>query len=161
MTIWSGAVPNMAATFSLMPLISSPSADFAGVRSFTSSATMAAPAESPTNRTPSGPNASGPADFSCAFPVCIVLAPNARNAAQQSASEDFTIVTIVASEGKFVVTLPQQGRPWSRSRPLSDGRNSRLMRLQFANQSKYRIALLDRHLDLLGATRGHVDGNCD
>src|SRR3954471_4965963 len=48
-------------------------------------ATMAAACESPTNRTPSGPKAIGPADFSWALPACMlaVEAPKARNAAQQ------------------------------------------------------------------------------
>src|SRR4051812_4147398 len=45
---------------------------------------MAAPAESPTNRTPSGPMARAPADLSAALPVCMVVAPKANTAAQQA-----------------------------------------------------------------------------
>src|SRR5258706_15519845 len=74
----------MAAIFSLMPLISSPPADLAGLLSSTSRATMAAPVESPTKRIPSGPMASAPADLSSTLPVCILIpAAKERTAAQQ------------------------------------------------------------------------------
>src|SRR6478736_3481060 len=45
-----------------------------GVRSAVSSATTAPPMESPTNSTPSGPNASAPADFNSALPGVSVAA---------------------------------------------------------------------------------------
>src|SRR5262245_60806706 len=45
-----------------------------GVRSAVSRATTAPPIESPTNSTPSGPNASAPADFSSTLPGVSVAA---------------------------------------------------------------------------------------
>src|ERR1700691_3741165 len=71
-----------------MPLISMAAADCAALLSLVSMATMAAPVESPTKRTPFGPKASGPADLSGALPVVspAMLALNARAAVRQSAA---------------------------------------------------------------------------
>src|SRR5207253_1950271 len=66
-------------------------------------ATMAAACESPTNRTPSGPKAIGPADFSWALPACMlaVEAPKARNAAQQRPAAKWN-----SEDESFTVTVP-------------------------------------------------------
>src|ERR1700675_668519 len=86
--IWSLDVPSSAATFSLIPLTSIGAAERAALLSLVSMATRAAPAESPTKRTPSGPNAIGPADLSGALPVVrpAMLALKARAAVRQSAA---------------------------------------------------------------------------
>src|SRR5260370_21195341 len=70
-----------------MPAISVLRRERAGVRSSESSATIEAFAESPTNRMPSGPKASGPADLSSALPgVRVELAPNARAVVRDNAT---------------------------------------------------------------------------
>src|SRR6202161_1196171 len=71
-----------------MPLMSIGAADFMVLLSRVSMATMAAAAESPTKRTPSGPKASGPAGLSSALPVVRpgMLALNATAAVRQTAA---------------------------------------------------------------------------
>src|SRR5271154_3303614 len=77
--IWSAVAPSTAAILPSIPCTFT-EPDEAALESPVSIATICAPSESPTNRIPSGPKASGPADLTSAFPMVMPVVAGAATA---------------------------------------------------------------------------------
>src|SRR5687768_4373540 len=95
MIIWSAVVPSNAATFVLIPSTFSGLADLSLFKSAVSMATIAAALVSATSRTPSGPNAIGPADFNVTAPSFMLLADAASAAGKRHPANTKLVIIVV------------------------------------------------------------------
>src|SRR5580704_3639514 len=90
-------------------------APFGDVRSPVSIAATDPPSESPTNRTPSGPNASAPADFSWSLPalrLAVILAGASAMAIIASAETAATASAIRRKTGRLIINPLLEFRFW-------------------------------------------------
>src|SRR5579871_5414493 len=100
-------VPREAAILASIPLTSSDAPEALAVRSSVSMAKILADMESPTNRMPSGPKASGPADLRSALPV-VMGAAIAEAAASATSTVDRKKVEVFMAQVSLVKFEPRQ-----------------------------------------------------